>query len=795
MSGKSYLLIFVILLCCIRTYGLENESNQKGEVITLLSPDGRYLAYGIPAYSSDGECITRLMICKPDGTEQKELQQAPVCNGEVQWLGNDRLICTEMQSSRYSVVSLDGNTLDDIVLPAGCDVLYKRMSPDGGKVAFIGRFQRPDEARQFGLFVVELKTGEIRRLIDKSLKTAPAWSPDSRKIAIGNSAGYVREHPLVIVSVETNEITATEINGVGASWSNDGRYLAFTTEVVRGGGWWYGIPSDGRIGLLDVETRQLSFVTPAAHNTKNEETGKRDCEGYIQPVWSPDSNWLACRKIGYFRANKDLEPNTSDETWIVNIQSQEPKKVADGYGPIAWAKDSRSLYILKKNQLDWVDINDLNSRTIATWEDAKAPQPKPEDTIVIKKPGVVVEVTWIDKSYGEAFANILTEARREYEQTFGLSLPETLTLQAKRQPQGTTKLWTDGESYLFLTVESKNKLAPPSRSGVFNIYGMCHEPAHIAMYRRMRNLVGLPEGVGEGWADYAGSVVVDAVAERLGRDIWPEYYDVAATEGSARLRKKIENKKFEDLEPMDCAAKAFYDLDQKYGRKSVGNAMNMALSEKPSGKELMPLFVKSLRKITAEPNAGDWIPTRVLEPQTQWKVKERNVDDAFFADAKTIPDETGITLHYDDGTSEGKRSTSGSGHAVLFQKPEGDWLLDRIDVFGSRYGEPEPPDKKFTIYICDENFSPVYEFSKNYGLFQRGENQWFKLDIDPVNVPKRFYICLSFEPTYTRGVYVAFDESIGHSHSRSALPYTFVADVEGKYDWMIRAHFRRGQLD
>ncbi len=797
MSGKSHLLFLMVVLCwCfsfVRSHGSEITLSEKEDISFLLSPNGRYLSYGIPAYSHDGECITHIMTCKIDGTEQKKVQEVPTCEGEVLWLGNDRLICSAMDSSRYAVVSLDGTALADIVLPAGCDVFYKRLSPDGRHVAFVGKFQNSD----WGLFVAELKTGQVRCLIDKRLMSAPAWSPDSRKIAIGNSPGYVKEHPLVIIDVETNEISAVGIEGVGASWSRDGKFLAFTTDVVKDVNrvaWWYGIPSDGRIGVLDVETKQLAYVTPPSRNILDKEVGRWEFEGCIQPIWSPDGQWIAYRKISHFQANWDAEPNESDETWIVGKQGQNARKVADGFGyfgPVAWAKDSRSLFILKENQIDLVDINTLNSRTLVSWEKAKVPEPSPADTIVIKKPGVVVEVTWIDKVYGEAFTAILSEARREYEETFGLSLPETITLEARREPQGTTNLWTDGESYLFLTIKSKSKLAPPTQSGVFNIYGVCHELGHIVMYRGMKNLIGLPDGVGEGWAYYAGSVVVDAVAKSLGRSIWPEPYDVATVEGSTRLRKKIEDKKCKDLDPEDCAAKVFYELEKRHGRKIVGHALKMALSERPSGKELMPLFVQSIRKLTGDPNAGNWIPQQMLIPETKWQVKERKVDDNYFADTKVLSDKTGVLLYYDDGTSEGQRSTAGSGHAVLFRKPEGNWLLDSIDVFGSRYGETKPPDKNFTIYICDEEFNPVHEFSMPYGLFQRGENQWFRIYIYPVSVPKRFYACLSFEPTYNRGVYVAYDESVKHSHSRLALPYTHVSDVEGKYDWMIRAHLRK----
>ena len=69
----------------------------------------------------------------------------------------------------------------------------------------------------------------------------------------------------------------------------------------------------------------------------------------------------------------------------------------------------------------------------------------------------------------------------------------------------------------FLLSPDGSQLAPSPQSGIFNIYGSCHELGHIVMYRGMKNQVGLPDGIGEGWAHYAGSVVLDAVAEHLGQ--------------------------------------------------------------------------------------------------------------------------------------------------------------------------------------------------------------------------------------------------------------------------------------
>ena len=788
------LLLTVSCFCFLSpiAHGSQNQLSEVRQIGFLLSPDGHRLGYSIPAYNQNAEPMNRLMVCRNDGTEQREVTVVPAERDkflsanldEVMWWGNNRLIYSYRESLRYIVTSLDGISLPDITLPGGCDIIYKRISPDGRRVAFVGSFC----SSEGGLFVVELETGRVRHLIDKPLKTAPTWSGDSQKLAIGNSAGYTKYYPLVIIDAQTGNISNTDVEGVGASWSPDDRLLAFTTETVRGGSWQYGIPKDGQIGVLNLATGELKHVSPPALNYREREKGKYDTQGSLLPVWSPDGQWIAYLRSTASRANKKSARKQSEEIWTVDRQGQNSRKIMDNFYPIAWADDNQSLFVLKENGIDCVDTKSFSIKAVVSWEKAEPPELPSADTIVFKKPGVIVRTTRIDEAYGEAFAAILSEARHEYENTFGFSLPETIVLDAKREPQQNLRLWTDGNSRIFLTISSQRQLAPSPRSGIFNIYGMCHELGHIVMYRGMKNQVGLPDGVGEGWAHYAGSVVVDVVAERLGRKIWPEPYDVKSAEGLLRLQNQVESADWANLDATKRAAKVFYEIENKHGRKMVGAMLSRALSQRPSGKELMPLVVRSLRELTADATAGDWIPKEVLVPETKWNVKERQVDDNFFSDIKMLTDRTGILLYYDDGTAEGKQSIAGSGHAVLFRRPEVNRLIDRIDVFGSRYGTPKPPDEDFTVYVCDEDFNPLHEFDRPYGLFKRGENQWFNIPIDPVSVPRRFYICLSFSPTSNKGVYVAYDQSVTRSHSRLALPYTSVSDVRKKYDWMIRVH-------
>lgn len=145
-------------------------------------------------------------------------------------------------------------------------------------------------------------------------------------------------------------------------------------------------------------------------------------------------------------------------------------------------------------------------------------------------------------------------------------------------------------------------------------------------------------------------------------------------------------------------------------------------------------------------------------------------------------------LRHDDGTAEGKRSIAGGGHAVLFKKPEaGDWCVDRVYLFGSRYGTPQPPREDFLIYITDPEMKLQAKITKPYSLFQRGTPRWVAIDIPPVKVPDEFYVCFVFSPTQTKGVYISYDESIEQSHSKLAVPGKYLKDLEKKYDWMIRA--------
>jgi dipeptidyl aminopeptidase/acylaminoacyl peptidase len=287
---------------------------------------------------------------------------------DVLWRGNDVLLVTSWGSPTYTIVALDCSPSSVIALPQGCDVLYKRISPAAKTVAFTMGFHTPEWGKLYGLFTADLDTGKVRRILETPVKTAPAWSPDSRRVAVADSGGYGTKYPLVIIEVDTGEVRGTEVEGVGASWSPDGDYLAFTTEVVGGGSWMCGVPQDGRIGIWNVKTGELTHVTPPGRNESERGTRRWEYEGFRTPVWSPAGDHrLVCTRIHLKRSDESKE-SESEEVWITDLKTAQARKLLDDAPPVAWAPDGRVLYALRKQSLVKIDLDSMKTATIASWD-------------------------------------------------------------------------------------------------------------------------------------------------------------------------------------------------------------------------------------------------------------------------------------------------------------------------------------------------------------------------------------------------------------------------------------------
>jgi WD40-like Beta Propeller Repeat len=262
------------------------------------------------------------------------------------------LLITTAASAQAPVIAKSATTPNNAepVLPEGCDPLYRLTSPDGRRGAFVGDYT-PTTAgakTRHGLFVVNLATKEVRQLIEKDLKSPTAWSPDSRKLAIGDSPGYGNIYPLVIVDAGTGVIDRTDVQGAGPAWSPDGRSIAVSTGFHQGGCWSGGIPVDGHIGLYDIQTRRLTPLTPLGYNHYDDRTGLSAMRGAIRPVWSPDGRRIAFELWAQTRQG-DKTTQIRD-VWVVDRDGKNLRRALAGSTTGArWSPDGKGLTIEKSN--------------------------------------------------------------------------------------------------------------------------------------------------------------------------------------------------------------------------------------------------------------------------------------------------------------------------------------------------------------------------------------------------------------------------------------------------------------
>jgi TolB protein len=124
-------------------------------------------------------------------------------------------------------------------------------SPDGRRLALtLSKDGNPD------IFVLELAGRRLRPLTRHyAIDTEPAWSPDGRSIVFTSDRGGGPQ--IYQVSAEGGEPRRLTFEGgynARATYSPDGRSLALVTRVG----------TDYRIGVLDLEDRQLRVLTEGA---------------------------------------------------------------------------------------------------------------------------------------------------------------------------------------------------------------------------------------------------------------------------------------------------------------------------------------------------------------------------------------------------------------------------------------------------------------------------------------------------------------------------------------------------
>ena len=142
-------------------------------------------------------------------------------------------------------------------------------------------------------------------------------------------------------------------------------------------------------------------------------------------------------------------------------------------------------------------------------------------------------------------------------------------------------------------------------------------------------------------------------------------------------------------------------------------------------------------------------------------------------------------LKYGDGKPDGKKSLTASGHLIWFDAGKKDLWLNGLEVYGGRYGDAVSLGDEFHVHLVGAGAQVYRRVALPYILWPRGKQGWLKVPLPPIQVPQKFGVCLSFQPTKARGVWV-FTDDVEDGHSYAWLPGEKPLKLKGGA-WMVRA--------
>jgi Tol biopolymer transport system component len=283
-------------------------SGAEGELAPSWSPDGTRIAYLLRRQSSDLGEIDAVAVAVMDagGGHRATLattsadSQACIPYGLAAWSPDGKTLIFPISPncddrSDLLIVSADGSSPATRLLAPGLNGTAAAWSPDGTRIAFIGR----EATGNSGLYVVDVKadgalTGglQARRITEAGASLVwgrPRWSPDGTELAAEAGTNYDCSNydsgtmDAFIVKADGSgqrPLVAEAAKEYNPTWSPDGKQLAFI-RLVDPSEWVTGRPCTAAIWVIDAagtNPRRLDGLAP---------------DPDLQPpVWSPDGTRL-----------------------------------------------------------------------------------------------------------------------------------------------------------------------------------------------------------------------------------------------------------------------------------------------------------------------------------------------------------------------------------------------------------------------------------------------------------------------------------------------------------------------
>lgn len=214
--------------------------------VYLASTSTHLIAQGQLVFRSDRSGDPRLYMMEPDGTNLRMLEAGDPLDAHADTSASYAAARPRWSPDGQRIVfytywgKAKGRTNgQDIVIINADGTNRKRLtsvgyntdpswSPDGRQIIF-----RALKDQNWGLYILEVETGEIRLLIDTPyMDRAPSWSPDGKRIIFSSGYGSDRPSQEDIFMVNINGEGLVQLtNGPGEEslpiWSPNGQYIIY----------------------------------------------------------------------------------------------------------------------------------------------------------------------------------------------------------------------------------------------------------------------------------------------------------------------------------------------------------------------------------------------------------------------------------------------------------------------------------------------------------------------------------------------------------------------------------------
>jgi dipeptidyl aminopeptidase/acylaminoacyl peptidase len=226
------------------------------------------------------------------------------------------------------------------------------IAPDGGQIVFSrGWIDKVKDQARSNIWIVDVGGTKLRELTRGNWRdSAPAWSPDSSKIAfLSDRDGTTQIHVLFVATGELAQLTHVERTPGSLAWSPDGRQIAFTSSVLnedpilpiqlpkrpRGAEWAKGATIVDRLawardgeGPVEKGHTHVFIVDAIAGGTPRQITdGAFD---HANPEWSADGRTIYVSGI----RKPDAEYlNNDSEIYAIDLGTMAVTALTDRKGP------------------------------------------------------------------------------------------------------------------------------------------------------------------------------------------------------------------------------------------------------------------------------------------------------------------------------------------------------------------------------------------------------------------------------------------------------------------------------